>query len=241
MSQAESNLPPDLPHSQPSPRSRLNKLLSRSVFAIALIAASTFLTAQARELWSEWTELQNDLHQMPAALRRGLSQYRTDRRVGAGAQRLVQSRRQSVITSGTVGTRALTTAGFASRRERSTRCGCTGRRSSTSPQAIDFPLVETKGGKIWRRIPSEAPVVGYKIENLVCVYPVAILGKVLVINDIVDKHPYMIVVNPFACEVSGLFDLRYLARRAPGDAGPHRLFSGSQADPFRPWDRKPLD
>ena len=65
-------------------------------------------------------------------------------------------------------------------------------------QAIDFPLVETKGGTIWQRIPSESPVVGYKIENLVCVYPVAILGKVLVINDIVDKHPYMIVVNPFA-------------------------------------------
>ena len=64
--------------------------------------------------------------------------------------------------------------------------------------AIDYPLVETKGGPIWQRIPSESSVVGYKIENHQCVYPVAILGKVIVINDIIDKHPYMIVVNPFA-------------------------------------------
>jgi len=64
--------------------------------------------------------------------------------------------------------------------------------------AIDFPLVETQGGTIWQRMPAEAPVVGYKIENRVCVYPVAILGKVIVINDIVDQHPYMVVVNPFA-------------------------------------------
>jgi Protein of unknown function (DUF3179) len=47
-------------------------------------------------------------------------------------------------------------------------------------------------------MPSEAIVVGYKIENRDCVYPVAILGKVIVINDIVGEHPYMVVLNPFA-------------------------------------------
>jgi hypothetical protein len=65
-------------------------------------------------------------------------------------------------------------------------------------QTIDFPLVETHGGKIWRKIPSDSPVVGFKFENRPCVYPVAVLVKVLVINDVVDKHPYMVVVYPLA-------------------------------------------
>jgi hypothetical protein len=61
---------------------------------------------------------------------------------------------------------------------------------------IDFPLVENRGGAIWQRVPPESVVVGHTIENQKCVYPVAILGKVLVINDLVDRHPYLIVVNP---------------------------------------------
>ena len=92
-------------------------------------------------------------------------------------------------------------------------------------QAIDFPLVETSGGTIWQRMPSESPVVGCKIEKQLCVYPVAILGKVIVINDIVDKHPYMVVVNPFARPVVAFSIYDAPARRAPGHAGPHRLFS----------------
>lgn len=65
-------------------------------------------------------------------------------------------------------------------------------------ETIDFPLVETPGGKIWRKIPSESPVVGVKFEKRPCVYPVAVLLKVLVINDVVDDHPYLVVLNPLA-------------------------------------------
>ena len=63
-------------------------------------------------------------------------------------------------------------------------------------QAIDFPLVEIGGGAIWQRVPPESVVVGHTIENRKCVYPVAILGKVQVINDLVEEHPYLVVVNP---------------------------------------------
>jgi hypothetical protein len=63
---------------------------------------------------------------------------------------------------------------------------------------IDFPLVETQGGALWQRVPPESPVVGHTIENKKCVYPVAILGKVLIINDVVDLHPYLVVINPLA-------------------------------------------
>jgi len=64
--------------------------------------------------------------------------------------------------------------------------------------AIDYPLVETKGGAIWRRMPSETLVVGHTLQGQNCVYPAAVLGKVQVINDIVQGHPFLVVVNLFA-------------------------------------------
>jgi hypothetical protein len=65
-------------------------------------------------------------------------------------------------------------------------------------RAIDFPLVEINGGKIWQRIPSESTVVGHTLEGLKCVYPTTVLGKVQVINDLVQDHPFLVVVNLFA-------------------------------------------
>ncbi|MFI5460358.1 MAG: DUF3179 domain-containing (seleno)protein [Isosphaerales bacterium] len=64
-------------------------------------------------------------------------------------------------------------------------------------RAIDYPLVETGGGTIWQRIPSEAMVVGHTLRGQNCVYPTAVLGKVQVINDIVEDHPFLVVVNLF--------------------------------------------
>ncbi len=64
-------------------------------------------------------------------------------------------------------------------------------------QAIDYPLVENGRGAIWQRIPANSVVVGSTLGQQKCVYPVAVLGKVMVINDIVGDHPYLIVVNPF--------------------------------------------
>lgn len=64
-------------------------------------------------------------------------------------------------------------------------------------RAIDYPMVETNGGAIWQRIPPEAPVVGHTLEGQPCAYPIAVLGKVQVINDIVREHPFLVVVNLF--------------------------------------------
>jgi Protein of unknown function (DUF3179) len=63
---------------------------------------------------------------------------------------------------------------------------------------IDYPLVETAGGEIWQRIPPESQVVGHTLLGLKCVYPVLVLGKVQVVNDLVDDHPYLVVSNAFA-------------------------------------------
>jgi len=74
--------------------------------------------------------------------------------------------------------------------------------------AIDYPLVETGDGTIWRRMPSETLVVGHTLQGRKCVYPVALLGRVQVINDIVEDRPFLIVVNlfrPYQAEFS-IFD-----------------------------------
>ena len=52
-----------------------------------------------------------------------------------------------------------------------------------------------KSGSVFR---SNAHVVGQTLQGVKCVYPVLVLAKVQVVNDIVDDHPFLIVANPFA-------------------------------------------
>lgn len=65
-------------------------------------------------------------------------------------------------------------------------------------QAIDYPLTERGGGRIWGRIPSEAPVVGFELAGTKSVYPLQVLDKVLVVNDLIGDRPYLITFNPLA-------------------------------------------
>ena len=72
---------------------------------------------------------------------------------------------------------------------------------------VDYPLIETDGGEIWQRIPMEAAVVGHTLHGVKCVYPVSVLGKVLVVNDMVQDHGFLIAVNMFAPkEAFSIFD-----------------------------------
>jgi hypothetical protein len=63
-------------------------------------------------------------------------------------------------------------------------------------QAIDYPLVEQGGGAIWGRIPNEAAVVGFDLAGTDSVYPMQVLDKVLVVNDLVGGRPFLITFNP---------------------------------------------
>ena len=193
MSESESSLPPE-----PKPaRSRRDEFLINAALGVALLAAGLFVVKQAGLLWHEWVELQDDLHLSQlhsvagylniapiASFAQGPSEwYRVEGKeafLWFGWERN-SGHRWFRFAPGEIDPRRLY------------RPTC-----EFIAQAIDFPLVETNGGTIWHRIPSNAQVVGFKTEGHNCVYPVAILGKVLVINDIVDKHPYMVVVSPFA-------------------------------------------
>ena len=62
--------------------------------------------------------------------------------------------------------------------------------------AIERPWTETGGGRIWTSIPEESPVVGQMLEGLPCVYPMQVVRKVLVVNDLVNDHPYLVLCDP---------------------------------------------
>jgi Protein of unknown function (DUF3179) len=63
---------------------------------------------------------------------------------------------------------------------------------------VDYPVIEVAGGEIWQRVPLDARVVGQTLHGVKCVYPVLILGKVQVVNDMIDDHPFLVVANAFA-------------------------------------------
>jgi hypothetical protein len=82
-------------------------------------------------------------------------------------------------------------------------------------RAVDYPLVENNGGPVWQRIPSDSQVVGVTLQGQPCVYPVLLLNKVQVINDLVADHPFLIVVNlfPNADQQVSVFDAEHAGHR----------------------------
>jgi hypothetical protein len=192
---------PDLPAARKpesiSPRSGSSHRMINAVQALALLAAGGFLLGVARDLLQEFGQLKAELHQ---SQQHGVAGYLNIAPVAAFEERPREWYRiennQLLLWFGFEKSSDHRWFRFPQGEIDPLRLDQPQTESISRP--IDFPLVESKGGKIWKRIPSESPVVGYKIESHLCAYPVAILGKVLVINDIVDKHPYMILRNPFA-------------------------------------------
>jgi len=63
-------------------------------------------------------------------------------------------------------------------------------------RAIDTPIVETGGGALWSRVPDEAIVAGGVFAGVETAYPVLILDKVAVVNDVIKERPFLITYNP---------------------------------------------
>jgi hypothetical protein len=62
-------------------------------------------------------------------------------------------------------------------------------------QAIDTPLTEAAGGPIWERIPAEAHVVGLNVAGIATVYPLLVLDRVQVVNDLIGQQPILVTYN----------------------------------------------
>jgi Protein of unknown function (DUF3179) len=204
-------------------------LLTNCVAVAAIIVLIGFVAVEASTLWREWSMLQGEVSDAQRTAVIGFYDiapiatyakaphevYRRD-----GDSMLLWSRWEDGVghkwfrfMSGEIDTTrvARPTAHFISR-------------------PIDYPVVENNDGTIWRRIPPDARVVGYTLEGTKCIYPVIVLGKVQVINDIVGDHPFLVVVN--LCETCGqevsIFDAKL---------GEHRV---TMAATGYFLDRKPL-
>ncbi len=81
---------------------------------------------------------------------------------------------------------------------------------------IDVPLVEIGGGEVWNRIPDEHRVVAFRWAGTNAIYPMMVLEQVIVINDVIDNHPLLIVHN---CAAD--------ARGASADAGAVAIVDGT--------------
>jgi len=63
-------------------------------------------------------------------------------------------------------------------------------------RAIDHPMIEVGGGTIWSKIPAQAEVIGLEIQGVDCAYPLTVLNKVEVVNDVIQDHPILVSSNP---------------------------------------------
>jgi hypothetical protein len=174
---------------------RFIRLLVRSATLLAILVASGFLVMQAGNLWREWSMLQREvrasqLHAPVGYLNISpISSYaeapgewfRDD-----GKLVLLWSRWEP-----NVGHKWFR---FGSGQIDPTRIARPSRLFIS--RAVDYPLIETGPGRIWNRIPSESLVVGYTLEGQKCAYPLGVLRKVEVINDVVEGHPYLVDANP---------------------------------------------
>ena len=208
MTRPESRLEDVQPEQQPGPAGiPPTKAIVRGVTVGAIVVLAVFLLTEARSLWWEWSLLQRDLG---VAQRSQVIGYRDIAPMSSyaespkdwfrndGDRSQLWSRWEDGVghrwfhfTQGDIDRARL-------------------RRPNTPfvSRAIDSPLVETNGGPIWQRIPSDSSVVGHTLLGLKCVYPVIVLGKVQVINDVVQDHPFLIMVNLFAppSEAYSIFD-----------------------------------
>jgi hypothetical protein len=175
-------------------------MIIRAAIVPAMLVLLAFVIVQAGHLWEEWKELQDELYQKHEHGVIGFLNIAPVSGFNPGpAEWYRVDGKESLLWFGWERNSGHRWFRFASGQIDPSRLSHP--ESEFISQAIDFPVAETNGGKIFGRMPSELPVVGYKIENLNCAYPVAVLGKVIVINDIINEHPYLVVLNPFAKRV----------------------------------------
>jgi hypothetical protein len=175
----------------------LVKVIARGSTIGAIIVFSGFVVAEAHSLWKQWTQLQVDIG-------------------GAHVSQVIGYRDISPLTSYAEepgewfrhdGDQSLLWAKwedgvghqwFHFRHGEIDRAHLSRPKTIFVSRAIDYPLIETAGGEIWQRVPPESPVVGHTLFGLKCVYPVLVLDKVQVVNDLVNDHPFLVVCNAFA-------------------------------------------
>jgi Protein of unknown function (DUF3179) len=101
-------------------------------------------------------------------------------------------------------------------------------------RAIDHPIVEEGGGERWERIPDDALVAGVELGGVHAVYPLKLLEKVEVVNDLIADMPLLVAFRPFSLE-------RESVALYEASLGGQRITMGLSGYFHGPeYDRKPL-
>jgi hypothetical protein len=178
--------PPAVPHNSPN--------VPRGVILAAAVILLAFVGAQGRSLWREWQSLQGDLavvrrsavigykniHPNPSYAVRPADWFHHEGdftllwsgwKHGNGHQwfRVGRGDVEQAHISLPLGRDVI--------------------------QAIDYPLLETGGGTIWKRIPNDSQVVGIEIAGKKAAYPVLLLDKVRVVNDLIEDRPFLVTYD----------------------------------------------
>ena len=173
------------------------KVIARCATIMVIVVLGGFIVTEARSLWTEWTNLQVEIG---SAQDTQVIGYRDIAPVASYADGPDEWFRRD-------GDQSLLWAKWeegVGHRWFHFRHGDIDRAHLTRPKTvfvsrpIDYPMIETAGGEIWQRIPPDSEVVGHTLLGLKCVYPVLVLGKVQVVNDLVQDHPFLVVSNAFA-------------------------------------------
>jgi hypothetical protein len=69
-------------------------------------------------------------------------------------------------------------------------------------RAIDHPLFETDGGERWERVPAEARVAGFDSSTGAIAYPLTVLDKVEMVNDLIGELPVLVAYTPVENKIS---------------------------------------
>lgn len=69
-----------------------------------------------------------------------------------------------------------------------------------SIRAIDKPKIESRIGEIWKAIPPGNLVATTEFQGVALAYPMGVLDKVLIVNDMIHSRPILIVFTPFVHE-----------------------------------------
>jgi len=198
MSLIESEVGSGVPE-QPAPAAprSFRPVITRVITVGALIGVMAAVVYIGQVLWNEWNQLQGDLGNARGSELIGYQGIAPIASYAEGPREWYQENGdQSLLWAGWedgVGHRWFHFAVGDIDRSRLNRP-----KTQFVSRPIDYPLVESDGGEIWKRIPMESTVVGHTLSGVTCVYPVTILGKVQTINDLVEDHPYLIAINLFA-------------------------------------------
>lgn len=197
----------------PAGRSRV-KQIARGLTIGAIVVMAGLALAQAHNLWTQWTQLQIEIG---GANKSQIIGYRDIAPLASYAEGPGDWFRQE-------GDQSLLWAKWeegVGHQWFRFRLGDIDRARLSRPntifvsRAIDYPLIETAGGEIWQRIPPESSVVGHTLLGLKCVYPVLVLDKVQVVNDLVHDHPFLVVCNAFdsSDQACSIFDANLNGQR----------------------------